>query len=603
MNNSNLCLGCMTPKGEQQECRNCGYIEGTPQVLPCLAPGTVLNGRYLVGRHLRVSGEGVTYIGFDRKTGRRVDIREYLPQTISTRKAGNDAVLVRDRAQTVYEDYLSDFMDVSRALARLDDIPEIVPLINLFECNNTAYAVYEHLEGKPLTELVRRAKRLTWDEAAPLFAPVLSALAEAHAAGVVHFGISPETIVMTHTGRLVITDFGIPDGRIAETELKGQMYDGFAALEQYSLEARKGKWTDVYAICSVILFALTGKRPPDAIARARDPRLNISSDLAESIPAHVISALACGLQVNSENRTQSIEALRSELYPGRRPEGRPAAPQAAPVRHEPQPSRPVRQEPARSEGTGASAAFAAFGSRVADTVKDFGGKINGFISDRRSQRAAQRANEDAQGADDGTPWFMNLSQWQYALLSTSLTIVVLGIIAVAVFLSVRAEISGAKEQDRTLEIIYISDTDIVVDSSETAVVPKLVGQTWSSALDNEYYYFDILVMGKDYSDDYGKGVIMSQNVAADSEAVLGTPIGITVSLGSRNCKVPDIIGKTVSEAHSQLENAGLLMGEQTEEYSDTYPAGTIIRLTKATVGKSMARESLIEVVVSLGPEQ
>lgn len=620
MSNSNICLGCMNPMGDQQECPKCGYIAGTPQVLPWLAPGTVLVNRYLVGRHLRTSSEGVTYIGFDRKTGRRVDIREYLPQTLCTRTADSDALIIRERAQTVYEDYLADFIDVSKAVSRLRDVPEIVPLNNIFECNNTAYAVYEHLEGRTLTELMRRANRLSWEsEAASLFAPLLSALSAAHSVGLVHFSLSPETIVMTRSGRLVITDFGIPDARIAETELKGQMYDGFAALEQYSLEGRKGKWTDVYSFCAVLLYALTGKRPPDALTRARDSRLNVSSDLAEAIPAHVISALACGLQVNPDNRTPSMDELRADLYPGRRTASRPAADVIPPAPRRETESRAPQEERRQSQPTEERAGqfsdtVSAIGTKMADTfrglggtVKDFGGRlgsrISGYISEKKNQRAAEEYDNGSGEANDGTPWYMNLSQWQYALLSTSLTIVVLGIIAVCVFLSVRAEISGSRDEDRTLEIFYVSETDVIVDTSRKVIIPDLVGETWSSTLEGQYINdFQILVLRKDYSDDYAKGVIMSQNISPNSEVTQGTPVGVTVSLGSKNCKVPDIIGKTVNEAHSALEKAGLLMGDQTEEYSDAYPAGTIIRLVGTSVGASMTRNSLIKVVVSLGPE-
>ncbi len=590
MNFGNLCLGCMTQKGNHQECRNCGYVEGTPQVLPALAAGTVLANRYLIGRHLRMTGEGITYIALDHKTGRRVDIREYLPQSISTRRPGNDAVVVREKASAVYKDYLADFIDVSKALSRLGDTTAIVPLINIFECNNTAYAVYEHVEGKTLTELVRRARRLSWEEAGPLFAPVLGSLASAHALGLVHFGISPENIIMTHSGRLVLTDFGIPDARIAETELEARMYDGFAALEQYSLDARKGKWTDVYSISAVMLFALTGKRPPDALARVRDPRLNVSSELAETIPAHIITALANGLQVHSENRTATMDELRAELY-GKNPAPRPAAP--SPVRGD-----DFRRGPASASKAEADAGFA---SRFMGSVKDIGGRIGGYISDRRARRDDTAADS---GQDDHSPWYMNLSQWQYALLSTSLTIVVLGIIAVIVFLSVRAEITGKENDDRTLEIVYLqSDSDVSSSNHKIVTVPELVGKVWDASLEGKYIdSIQILVLERKHSDDYDEGVIISQNVAPNTQVNSGTPVGITVSKGSAMCTVPDIIGRSVSDAHSALDAAGLILGNQTEEYSDSYPAGTIIRISGASVGSRKQRNTLVDVVVSLGPE-
>jgi len=607
MSYSEICLGCMNPKGDNQECHTCGYVEGTPQVLPFLAPGTILANRFLIGRHLRANGEGATYIALDRKSGRRVDVREYLPKKICTRRSGNDTVVVRENAKAVYEDYLNDFLDVSRAVSRLGRIPEIVPLIDIFECNNTAYAVYEHVEGKPLTELVRRAKRLTWEEAAPLFAPLLSAVASAHSSGLVHFGISPESILMTHSGRLVLTDFGVPDARIAETELEAQLYDGFAALEQYSLDARKGKWTDVYALSAVMLFALTGKRPPDAPSRLRDARLNVSSDLADTLPSYVVSALACGLQVNPEKRIPTVDELREELFPGKRSGARY---EAAPMRESQErptsrPQNSVRSESAQKKPSrpAVESSEDSFGNRMKGTFRDVGDKLGGYISDFRNRRSNE-PDTDA-GQDDSTPWYMNLKQWQYALLSTSLTIVILGIIAVIAFLSIRSEITGKEDHEPTIEIIQIqSDSDISIDPSQPVTVPKFVGQIWDSELEGKYFTdFYFMFSAREYSDDYPEGTVCKQSIKPDSEVSKGTPIVLTISLGSKKCKIPDIIGDTVVDAHTKLDEAGLLMGEQEEEYSDSYPAGTVIRIVGASVGSTMERNSMVSVVVSLGPEE
>lgn len=607
MYNGDLCLGCMNPLDGRKECRHCGYIAGTPRTLPCLEPGTVLANRYLIGRHLRMNGEGITYIALDRKTNRRVDVREYLPRTFSTRRADNDAVVVRKNAHTVFSDYLADFMDVSRAVSRLVDEPAIVPLINLFESNNTAYAVYEHVEGKTLAELVRRAGRLDWDrEAEALFEPLVRAVSAAHSVGLVHFAISPECILMTRSGHLVLTNFGIPDGRIAETELEAELHEGFAALEQYSLDARKGKWSDVYSMCAVILYALTGKRPPDALSRVSDPRLNVSSELADSIPAYVVAALARGLQVSADTRMADIDELCDELFPTPGAESRSEhyAP-VPPVERRREHSTARTDEPSRRpmNFSDVQSTLSDFGSRVAGSVRGLGEKVNNYISDRRA-RSAEIQNEPIDESDDGTPWYMNLTQWQYALLSTSLTIVVLGIIAITVFLSVRSEISGSRDEDRTLEIIYAqSDSDVVVNTSQTYAVPKLVGEQWSSALSGKYIYFQIVVLEKDFSDDYAEGVIMKQSIEPETSQPGGTVISVVVSKGSKMCKVPDIIGKTVSDAYIALDNAGLILGAQKEQYSDSYPFGTIIALGNTSVGASITRDSFVEVVVSLGPEE
>ena len=97
-----LCLGCMTNKGDALECPRCGYVEGTPQVLPYLEPGTLLLDKYIVGKRLRANGEGVTYIGFDITGKRRVTVREYLPKSLCSRVKGDDNVVIASGNKLVY---------------------------------------------------------------------------------------------------------------------------------------------------------------------------------------------------------------------------------------------------------------------------------------------------------------------------------------------------------------------------------------------------------------------------------------------------------------------------------------------------------------------
>ncbi|MBQ9994507.1 MAG: PASTA domain-containing protein [Clostridia bacterium] len=550
MSNSGLCLGCMNPKGSSPECPKCGYIEGTPQILPALAPGTILAQRYLVGKRLSSNGEGITYIAFDNETGRKVTIREFLPPTLCKRVKGIDAVRVNSNAELVYRDYLSDFLEISRAVSRLADVPAVTPVLDIFECNNTAYTVYEYVVGKPLSELVRRAKRLTWAETSQLFMPLVSSMVSAHAIGLVHFGLNPENIIMTRSGKLMITGFGIPDARIAETELQPELFDGYSAIEQYALEGKKGKWTDVYSICAVMLFALTGKRPPDAISRSYEPRLNISGEIAENIPAHVMTALAGGLQVHGENRTLSMEQLRGELA----------------TTSTPQNLRTIA------------------GAAVASAVK----KVTG-----NGQR----------GADGDTPWYKNLSQLQYGLLSAALAVLVLGTIAVIIFLNVRDYIRPDNSRPDVVYLNNLSDSDVSHTDIELFPVPNFVGKEWNDKLQDDYYTFMLLEStDAEYSDDYKVGCIIRQNIEPGSQVAAGTPIFCTISLGSKMCAIPNIIGMTVNEASVELEKSGLVLGEQTEKYSDSVAAGRIIAITGASVGAKFERDSAIAVEVSLGPE-
>ena len=575
MDYKGLCLGCMSNKGSSVECPKCGYVDGTPQVLPYLEPGTLLKEKYIVGKRLHSNGEGVTYIGFDITTNKKITVREYLPKTLCSRVKDNDSIIIAPGNKLVYQDYLQDFREIGRAVTKLSSLPSIVPVIDMFEANNTAYIVSEYVDGKPLEEIVKRARRFTWEEARPLFMPLISTVNSAHSIGLVHFGISPDNILMTRSGTLKLTGFGSPDAHLAETELAPEFYDGFSALEQYSLEGKKGKWTDVYGISAVIFYTLTGKRPPDAVSRSYEPRLNMPAEVAQSIPTHVVTALAGGLQVKIDARTHSMDELKEQLN--------------NPISHriEPQPV----QKSAYSDGYVDEPNYdEEIPSRTAPVREP-----------RRveSPRQAVRSEPLPEEKED-------ISPYKYGIMSGLIGFVVLGVIAlICINFIVMPMINRNREaeDDNTASLYVSSDSSEDNEPKTLYQVPNLVNREWSKVNGNsKYSNFDIRLVEEKYDETIAEGRIISQTVEANSAVPQNTPIGVTVSLGSKMRTVPNIIGMTVSEASAALEKQGLTLGEQAEEYSDTYEMGKIIRLNGIEVGKKIQAGSMINVVVSLGEE-
>jgi len=95
MNKENLCLRCMEEKGLAQICPHCGYEEGSaPESLLHLTPGTVLQGKYLIGHALGQGGFGITYLAFDTTLNIKLAIKEYLPQQLATRTSGQHEITV-----------------------------------------------------------------------------------------------------------------------------------------------------------------------------------------------------------------------------------------------------------------------------------------------------------------------------------------------------------------------------------------------------------------------------------------------------------------------------------------------------------------------------
>ena len=310
-NLENLCPGCMGVMGDNEVCSSCGF-DGTANNSEFLQIKTILEDRYFVGKVLSQNGEGVTYMGYDTELEAVVHIREFFPEGLCERDG--DSVYTTEEYADIFANYKSEFLSLARVLARMRNLSAILPVYDIFEQNETAYYISEAVEYITLRDfLVRNGGRLNFEQMCRLFKPVFSTLASLHSVGVVHRGISPETMIVSRDGRLRIDGFCIPDLRTARTNLSLELYKGYAAIEQYGFDGESGAWTDVYSVAAVIYRTLIGSPPPDAAERVTNDRMIIPPEIAEALPAYALSALADALQILPNDRTQSIEDFRDEL--------------------------------------------------------------------------------------------------------------------------------------------------------------------------------------------------------------------------------------------------------------------------------------------------
>ncbi len=315
MNYDNLCMGCMSELNGQKQCPKCGHYVDSPQVAPYLPLKTLIGGKYIVGKCVSSNSEGISYMAFDVDKQSAVMLREFFPEKISNRKHDKKSVTVEEVLQDTYFSLLNDFLDMWRNIARIRGFSALIPVLDVVEENNTAYVVTEYIESLSLREFLLRSKTgyLNWEKASQLFMPVLSLLSNLHNIGIVHYGISPDTLLIGRDGKLRLSGFCIPQVRFAKNGLTPELFDGYTPLEQYGYSLASGEWSDVYAFCAVIYRALVGGVPQDAISRSTNDKLIIPARYAEIIPVYVINALMNGLQVDPQERTKDIEALREEL--------------------------------------------------------------------------------------------------------------------------------------------------------------------------------------------------------------------------------------------------------------------------------------------------
>lgn len=146
------CMGCMQfYNAEFDVCPFCGYQKDTPVKAPWhIKPGTLLVGRYVIGRVVGYGGFGVTYIAWDTMLKRRIAIKEYLPSEFATRMADEQEIMLLDGEKQLsqYQKGLDRFLQEGKRLAQVGDISGIVHMYNCFQANGTAYITME-FSGRP----------------------------------------------------------------------------------------------------------------------------------------------------------------------------------------------------------------------------------------------------------------------------------------------------------------------------------------------------------------------------------------------------------------------------------------------------------------------
>lgn len=316
INSDNLCMSCMREIGSEKLCPYCGFHADSQQNSNYLPVRTVLGNRYLVGKLLEYNGDGATYIGLDLTTRETVNIREYFPKGVASRDPKTLMVSPAEGKERIYNENMQSFTELWRKLMRLNGLSALLRVLNIIEGGGTCYTITENIDGVTLREHLltnNSAGYISWERARPMLMPVLQTLGTLHGAGIVHRGISPNTLIVASDGKVRITGFSISAARSAHTDLEDELFSGYAAFEQYGFNGRQGPWTDIYAFGAVLYRTLIGTDPIDAKERVANDRLMIPGRFAEQLPAYVINGLVNALQILPDDRIKNVEELRDEL--------------------------------------------------------------------------------------------------------------------------------------------------------------------------------------------------------------------------------------------------------------------------------------------------
>jgi serine/threonine-protein kinase len=561
-------------------------------------PGpTVFNGRYELHRRLGRGGMAEVFLARDQLLDRPVAVKVLFPEFATD------------------PSFVERFRREATAAANLNH-PNIVGVYDWGEAEGTYFIVMEYVDGRTLSEILRDEGPLHPDRVADVGADVAAALGFAHRNGVVHRDVKPGNVLVTQTGQVKVADFGIARAITANAdENLTQVGTVMGTATYFSPEQARGEpvdpRSDIYSLGCVLYELLVAKPPfsgetPVAIAykhvqESPVPPRHLNIELPTAIEAIVLKCLA----KNPANRYPSAEDLRADLRRFREGSGILAEPVMAP---------PVAPDAtsvvaATSAVPVAGAGAAAYYDEDDDEPKRSSGLFLAalilllLVLAGMLYLLAQQFNGDDDGEDVAQVEVPNVIGEEVARAQEILE----GRgFRVAVTQEANEEFDEGivfdQDPGRGERVDEGSSVRLKVSAGAEAIpVPDVVGSPVAQARQ--------LLEGRGFTvaieevndEDAPVGEVVDQEPGPNEEAPRGSEVLLIVSKGPADRPVPDVVGKSISEASNLLGQAGFTVN-QTSEPSNEIDEGVVIR-TDPVKGTVRPKGSTVTVVVSSGPAE
>ena len=265
-----------------------------------LKEGTLLGERYEILAHIGSGGMADVYKAKDREQDRFVAIK----------------VLRREYYEN--DTFVKKFVAEAEATANISH-PNIVAIYDAEYRDGVHYIVMELAEGMTLKQYIRRYGRLSARETVDIAIQIAQALKAAHKHGIIHRDIKPQNIIVSDSGKAMVTDFGIAKVATMDTISSNAM----GSVHYICPEQARGGFTDarsdIYSLGITIYEMATGKVPFDGENSVAIALMHIRDDITPprcyfpDIPASLENIILKCTMKKPEQRYRSASALISDL--------------------------------------------------------------------------------------------------------------------------------------------------------------------------------------------------------------------------------------------------------------------------------------------------
>ena len=525
--------------------------------------GVFLGKRYEILGRVGSGGMADVYKGKDHKLNRYVAIK----------------VLKSDyRSDQVF---IQKFLSEAQAAAGLMH-PNVVNVYDVGQDRGLYYMVMELVEGITLKDYIQKKGKLSAKETISISIQMVTGIQAAHNRHIIHRDIKPQNIIISKEGKVKVTDFGIARATTSTQTISASVMGSvhYTSPEQ-ARGGRVDEKSDIYSAGITMYEMITGHVPFDgdstvsvALKHLQEEIVSPSKEVP-GIPYSLECIIMKCTQKNPERRYHDCESLLLDLKRSLvDPDGDfvITGSVAAAV---PDSDRTVVMSTEELEQLQ--------NQRYDDEDDEYDDDYDEDEYDDEDEEDDDDYQEERRKKKDVNPDTKKIMR---------ILLIVAGVIVALLVIFLVGNAVGV-----------FSGPGITATTEKQVDVPDVRGMTEDEARDElNDKNLGMHVSGREASDEYDEGEIISQDPGDGEKVDEHTTIEVVVSTGpeTKMVKVPNVVDAKEADAEKEIEDAGLIVKKEFEA-SDDVDAGRVISVSP-DAGTEVEEGSEVTIVVSTGPE-